>query len=150
MTPQNSYESDQENEQFIRSVKPSEFEHHHPRPRVLSKSTTKEASHQCRDGEESALQQSSGAATLLLENTRMPNHEAEGSREDTGRERLKRHRIEVGGRVWIPDRWGKEELLKDWIDCSVFDEAIMNSSIMSARAALIEEGRRAHSRRLKI
>jgi hypothetical protein len=39
--------------------------------------------------------------------------------EDAGvRERLKRHSVEVAGRVWIPDIWGQEELLKDWIDCS--------------------------------
>uniref|UniRef100_A0A803P644 Uncharacterized protein n=1 Tax=Cannabis sativa TaxID=3483 RepID=A0A803P644_CANSA len=37
-------------------------------------------------------------------------------KDDNGRERLKRHRIEMGGRVWIPDIWGQEDLLKDWID----------------------------------
>ncbi|KAJ1379816.1 protein BIC1-like [Sesbania bispinosa] len=41
--------------------------------------------------------------------------------EDSGRERLKRHRIEVAGRVWIPEIWGQEELLKDWIDSRTFD-----------------------------
>uniref|UniRef100_A0A5B7BNC6 Protein BIC1 n=1 Tax=Davidia involucrata TaxID=16924 RepID=A0A5B7BNC6_DAVIN len=70
--------------------------------------------------------------------------------EDTGRERLKRHRVEVAGRVWIPDLWGQEELLKDWIDCSVFDASLGNNNIMSARAALVEEGRRANSRGLRI
>ncbi|CAI0391859.1 unnamed protein product [Linum tenue] len=53
-----------------------------------------------------------------------------------GREKLKRHRVEVAGRVWIPETWGQEELLKDWIDCSAFDAAIVSNGIMSARDAL--------------
>uniref|UniRef100_M0ZS28 Protein BIC1 n=1 Tax=Solanum tuberosum TaxID=4113 RepID=M0ZS28_SOLTU len=66
--------------------------------------------------------------------------------EDSGRERLKRHRIEVAGHVWIPEIWGQEELLKDWIDCSAFDSKLMNNNnIMSARAALVEERRRTNS-----
>ncbi|KAA8516714.1 hypothetical protein F0562_016780 [Nyssa sinensis] len=70
--------------------------------------------------------------------------------EDTGRERLKRHRVEVAGRVWIPDLWGQEELLKDWIDCTAFDASLGNNNIMSARAALVEEGRRANASGLRI
>ncbi|KAI4364064.1 hypothetical protein MLD38_020203 [Melastoma candidum] len=62
-----------------------------------------------------------------------------------GRERLKRHRSEVAGRVWIPEIWGQEELLKDWVDCTVFDSSLVTSKIMSAKAALVEEGRRAPS-----
>ncbi|XVE75980.1 hypothetical protein DITRI_Ditri12bG0135700 [Diplodiscus trichospermus] len=65
--------------------------------------------------------------------------------EDNGRERLSKHRVEVAGRVWIPEIWGQEELLKDWIDCSAFDASLVPSGIMSARAALVEEGRRANS-----
>lgn len=61
--------------------------------------------------------------------------------EESGRERLKRHRVEMAGRVWIPDIWGHEDLLKDWIDCTVFDSALGNKTIMSARAALVQEGR---------
>ncbi|CAA2970510.1 Hypothetical predicted protein [Olea europaea subsp. europaea] len=70
--------------------------------------------------------------------------------EDSGRERLKRHRVEVAGRVWIPDMWGQEDLLKDWIDCTAFDASSMNNNIMSARASLVEEGRRTNSSRLRI
>ncbi|EEF33654.1 conserved hypothetical protein [Ricinus communis] len=70
--------------------------------------------------------------------------------DDCGRERLKRHRVEVAGRVWIPDIWGQEELLKDWIDCSAFDAPLLPNRIMSARTALVEEGRRATSGRLRI
>ncbi|TMW89747.1 hypothetical protein EJD97_016705 [Solanum chilense] len=66
--------------------------------------------------------------------------------DDSGRERLKRHRIEVAGHVWIPEIWGQEELLKDWIDCSAFDSKLNNNNnIMSARAALVEERRRNNS-----
>ncbi|XP_018855193.2 uncharacterized protein LOC109017364 [Juglans regia] len=70
--------------------------------------------------------------------------------EDSGRERLKRHRVEVAGRVWIPDIWGQEELLKDWIDCSAFDTSLVPAGIMQARAALVDEGRRANSSGLRI
>ncbi|XAR64677.1 hypothetical protein NMG60_11008450 [Bertholletia excelsa] len=71
--------------------------------------------------------------------------------EVNGRDRLKRHRNEVAGRVWIPDIWGQEELLKDWIDCTAFDNSLVSSSVMLARAALAEEGRiRANSSRLRI
>ncbi|XP_052173166.1 protein BIC1-like [Diospyros lotus] len=72
--------------------------------------------------------------------------------EVNGRERLKRHRVEVAGRVWIPDIWGQEELLKDWIDCTVFDASLVSSSILSARSALVQERgiRRATPSRLRI
>ncbi|KAI9090616.1 hypothetical protein K1719_028469 [Acacia pycnantha] len=62
--------------------------------------------------------------------------------DDCGRERLKRHRVEVAGRVWIPEMWGQEELLKDWINCSAFDAPFVPSRIMTARAALVQQGRR--------
>ncbi|CAK9188141.1 unnamed protein product [Ilex paraguariensis] len=68
--------------------------------------------------------------------------------EESGRERLKRHRVEVAGRVWIPEMWGQEELLKDWIDCTVFDASLGNNNLVSARAALVAEGR--NSGRLRI
>lgn len=70
--------------------------------------------------------------------------------EDNGRERLKRHRIEVAGRVWIPDIWGQEDMLKDWIDCSAFDSCLVSTNIMSARAALAREATRPSSARLRI
>ncbi|CAJ1969040.1 unnamed protein product [Sphenostylis stenocarpa] len=71
-------------------------------------------------------------------------------REDSGRERLKRHRVEVAGRVWIPDIWGQEDLLKNWIDCTEFDAPLVPSRIVMARTALVEEGRRATSGGLRI
>lgn len=75
---------------------------------------------------------------------------SEAVAEEGGRERLKRHRVDVAGRVWIPDRWGQEDLLKDWIDCSAFDASLVPNGIMSARQALAEEGRRANSSGLRI
>lgn len=70
--------------------------------------------------------------------------------EESGRERLKKHRVEVAGRVWIPDIWGQEEFLKDWVDCTTFDDTLFPTGIMSARSALVEEGRRGTSSRLRI
>ncbi|CAN0879514.1 Protein BIC1 [Linum grandiflorum] len=54
-----------------------------------------------------------------------------------GREKLKKHRKDVAGKVWIPETWGQEQLLKDWIDCSAFDASIMSAS--SARDALVQQ-----------
>ncbi|KAK4857374.1 hypothetical protein QYF36_027319 [Acer negundo] len=54
-----------------------------------------------------------------------------------GRERLKRHREEVAGHVLIPDKWGQEEMLKDWIDCSSFEALLAPNKIASARKALV-------------
>ncbi|XP_043687867.1 protein BIC1-like [Telopea speciosissima] len=71
--------------------------------------------------------------------------EEEVTAENSGRERLKKHRKEVAGSVWIPEIWGKEEFLKDWMDCSAFNASLVPSGIMSARAALIEEGQQPNS-----
>ncbi|KAJ0973418.1 hypothetical protein J5N97_021377 [Dioscorea zingiberensis] len=69
---------------------------------------------------------------------------------DTGRERLKRHRIEMAGRVWIPEIWGQESFLKDWIDCAAFDTSLVPKGLVSARDSLVEECRRANSGGLQI
>ncbi|CAA0385979.1 unnamed protein product [Arabidopsis thaliana] len=74
-----------------------------------------------------------------------PKQSQEEDRVDTGRERLKKHRREIAGRVWIPEIWGQEELLKDWIDCSTFDTCLVPAGISSARTALVDEARRAAS-----
>ncbi|GAB2227108.1 hypothetical protein Droror1_Dr00008916 [Drosera rotundifolia] len=66
---------------------------------------------------------------------------------ESGRERLKRHRGEVAGQVWIPDIWGQEDSLKD---CSGFDAALVPKGIMSARSALVEEARRASAGRIRV
>lgn len=64
-----------------------------------------------------------------------------------GGEWLKRHRVEVAGRALIPDIWGQEDFLKEWIDCSAFDASLVKNNIMSARDALVEERRRAANSR---
>lgn len=66
------------------------------------------------------------------------------------RERLKRHRDEVAGRVMIPDSWGQENFLTDWIEPSTFDALLAQKKISSAREALMAEARRAASQRLRI
>lgn len=86
---------------------------------------------------------------LAAAKNRMEERELEG--ENGGpRERLKRYRTEVAGHVWIPDLWGQEDLLMDWIDCSAFDTCLMPQGIISARASLIEEGRRASSGGIRV
>ncbi|XWS43420.1 hypothetical protein CRYUN_Cryun16bG0102100 [Craigia yunnanensis] len=102
------------------------------------------------NNEGSLLQGYQFSAPVVVEVTKEATRAEESLQEDNGRERLKRHRIEVEGRVWIPETWGQEELLKDWIDCSAFDSSLVPSGIMSARAALVEEGRRANSGRFRI
>ncbi|KAL5215206.1 hypothetical protein ABZP36_004358 [Zizania latifolia] len=70
--------------------------------------------------------------------------EQEASAEDddgqeSPRERLKRHRREMAGRVWVPDMWGQEKLLKDWVDCGVFDRPLVPPDLLTARRALVAE-----------
>lgn len=62
--------------------------------------------------------------------------------EECTRERLKKHRQEMAGRVWIPDMWGQECFLKDWKDCNVFDRSLVPKGLLSAREALVEECRK--------
>ncbi|KAG8059067.1 hypothetical protein GUJ93_ZPchr0002g26057 [Zizania palustris] len=62
--------------------------------------------------------------------------------EESARERLKRHRTEMAGRVRIPDMWGQERLLKDWVvDSAVFDRPLAATrGLLTARDALVAEG----------
>ncbi|KAL5716842.1 hypothetical protein ACHQM5_009958 [Ranunculus cassubicifolius] len=84
-------------------------------------------------------------ATTTKNVTGEPTAKASGLLELSGREKLKRHRMDMAGRVWIPDAWGQEEFLHSWTDCSAFDASLGRAKILSARAALMEEGRRVHS-----
>ncbi|CAD6261015.1 unnamed protein product [Miscanthus lutarioriparius] len=59
--------------------------------------------------------------------------------EYSTRERLKRHRREMAGRVWVPEMWGQEKLLKDWVDCAVFDRPMVPTGLLTARRALIAD-----------
>ncbi|KAE9600737.1 hypothetical protein Lalb_Chr14g0376051 [Lupinus albus] len=66
--------------------------------------------------------------------------------EESGRERLKRHREEVMGKVKIPKYWGQEKLLKEWVDYTTFDALFPpHTSIITARDALIADGRKART-----
>ncbi|XAR60137.1 hypothetical protein NMG60_11033389 [Bertholletia excelsa] len=69
---------------------------------------------------------------------------------ESQREKMERHWREVGGKVVVPDTWGQEQLLTQWMDCSFFDAMLAPEGIRSARAALISEGRKASSRRFGI
>lgn len=64
---------------------------------------------------------------------------AAGDDQESTRERLKRHRREMAGRVWVPEMWGQEKLLKDWVDCAVFDRPLVPTGLHKARRALIAE-----------
>ncbi|RLM73064.1 uncharacterized protein C2845_PM15G07560 [Panicum miliaceum] len=64
---------------------------------------------------------------------------ADDQEEMSTRERLKRHRREMAGRVWVPEMWGQEKLLKDWVDCAVFDRPLVPTGLLTARRALIAE-----------
>jgi hypothetical protein len=61
------------------------------------------------------------------------------AKEESTRERLKRHRREMAGRVWVPEIWGQETLLKDWLDCSAFDRPLVPAGLLTARRALVAE-----------
>ncbi|KAK8550791.1 hypothetical protein V6N13_119299 [Hibiscus sabdariffa] len=77
-------------------------------------------------------------------------HCSDGNEKDSGRESLKRHREEVAGRVTVPDKWGKEELLRDWMDYSSFDSLLAPTGLASARKALMAEGRSSSQRLMRI
>ncbi|CAI9097743.1 OLC1v1034224C1 [Oldenlandia corymbosa var. corymbosa] len=149
MATQSSSESDQEPVKLTARRKINESDH---RP---ADETIRETRNEVLEKHQSSLAGVVSPSRKENVRTKTEDHQAAGlpvttSEEVTGRERLKRHRVEVAGQVWIPEMWGQEGLLKDWIDCGVFDAAVVNTSIMSARAALVEEGRKAHSTRLRI
>lgn len=93
--------------------------------------------------------ESSDSSETSLSSKTSSDHHHHGVEDQTkeissGRERLKRHREEVAGRVLVPEKWGKEELMKDWIDYSSFDKLLVPNGIRSAREALMVDsaGRR--------
>lgn len=71
---------------------------------------------------------------------------------ESGRERLKRHREEVAREVVrVPDKWGKEQLMKDWIDFANSDALwAPHAIILAARDALIADATKSRSQRLRI
>ncbi|BAT92080.1 protein BIC1-like [Vigna umbellata] len=72
--------------------------------------------------------------------------------EETGREKLKRLREEVMmmEKVNIPEDWGQEQKLNDWVDYTMFNAFLApHSLIVSARDALIANACKAKSPRLR-
>ena len=86
-----------------------------------------------------ASEEETALNTVTADTTVVGGGDSVAAEEESGRERLRKHRLEMAGRVWIPDTWGQEDLLKDWIDCSAFDGSLVNNTILSARAALIQQ-----------
>ncbi|CAJ1956148.1 unnamed protein product [Sphenostylis stenocarpa] len=83
---------------------------------------------------------------------KVKDHEEGHSVEKTGREKLKRLREEVTmEKVNIPEDWGQEQKLKDWMDYTMFDAFFApHNLIVSARDALVANACKAKSRRLRI
>lgn len=63
-------------------------------------------------------------------------------KEHSGREKLKRHWTEVAGRVLVPEKWGQEGLLREWMDYSSFDALLAPKGLLSARQDLISQAKR--------
>ncbi|XP_039843604.1 protein BIC1-like isoform X3 [Panicum virgatum] len=79
-------------------------------------------------------------ALAAVEPEKKKQDRAAAGAEESARERLKRHRTEMAGRVRIPDMWGQERLLKDWVDCAVFDRPLAaTTGLLTARDALVAE-----------
>ncbi|KAH7283657.1 hypothetical protein KP509_34G018200 [Ceratopteris richardii] len=67
-----------------------------------------------------------------------------GAREGVGgcsRERLQRHRLQVAGKLRIPESWSGEARLREWADPADVDETPRPADILAARAALVSERR---------
>lgn len=85
-------------------------------------------------------QQAALLAPLPVSRRPAPSSVAAGEERESARERLKRHRTEMAGRVRIPEMWGQERLLKDWVDCAVFDRPLAATrGLLTARDALVAE-----------
>ncbi|OIW11356.1 hypothetical protein TanjilG_19612 [Lupinus angustifolius] len=104
------------------------------------------------------VEQNTSASITNLNNNKeeialqvLVEEESEVIAEDSERERLKKHRVEVAGRVWIPEIWGQENFLMDWIDCTTaFHVHLVPSKITTAQEALVEEGKKVNASGLSI
>ncbi|MCO5570543.1 hypothetical protein L7F22_024266 [Adiantum nelumboides] len=56
-----------------------------------------------------------------------------------GRQRLQLHRLQVSGKVSIPDKWGCEQQLQEWVSYGIVEDALRPAGLMSARTALVSE-----------
>ncbi|CAN1772099.1 Protein BIC1 [Linum perenne] len=114
------------------------FQTHDPNAAAAEEQQQDDTCSSCNGGQE-LVEESAAAAAASSRYRPLPDDD-EDEEDSCVREKLKRHRTEVAGRVWIPEIWGQEELLKDWTDCSAFDAALGSNGIMSARDALVRQG----------
>ncbi|MCO5585678.1 hypothetical protein L7F22_054752 [Adiantum nelumboides] len=56
-----------------------------------------------------------------------------------GRQRLQLHCLQVSGKVTIPDKWGCEQQLQEWVSYGIVEDALRPAGLMSARTALVSE-----------
>ncbi|CAN6228009.1 unnamed protein product [Urochloa humidicola] len=126
----------------------TEADHHDEAvaPAPASEQAASEASASASASEESPEQQKAAPPVAKTEEEveQPPEAAAAAAADDdqaaeSTRERLKRHRREMAGRVWVPEMWGQEKLLKDWVDCAVFDRPMVPAGLLTARRALIAE-----------
>lgn len=61
------------------------------------------------------------------------------------RERLRRLRLEIGGKVCIPDTWDHESSLQDWFNCTAFTVAYVPPGLASARESLAKDARQSRT-----
>ncbi|CAN6270294.1 unnamed protein product [Urochloa humidicola] len=111
----------------------------HPAPPASSEQAAAEVSASASASEESPEQQKAAPPVATEEVEVEQRSEADDQAAESTRERLKRHRREMAGRVWVPEMWGQEKLLKDWVDCAVFDRPMVPAGLLTARRALIAE-----------
>lgn len=95
-------------------------------------------------GQDSKLSNTPSPAVTQL----MPNNSIQQQEEYSGREKIFRHWTEVAESVCIPEKWGQEPFLKDWMDNSLFDALLAPKGAVSAREALIGERKQEGTRHL--
>ncbi|XP_014497556.1 protein BIC1 [Vigna radiata var. radiata] len=93
-----------------------------------------------------------GKPNEIIKNSTQDDKLKEVRVEETGREKLKRLREEVMmmEKVNIPEDWGQEQKLNDWVDYTMFNAFLApHSLIVSARDALIANACKPKSPRLR-
>uniref|UniRef100_A0ACD5UQB1 Uncharacterized protein n=1 Tax=Avena sativa TaxID=4498 RepID=A0ACD5UQB1_AVESA len=106
--------------------------------RPVAAETTSSDHHEAVEASEQAARMSTSMEEREEEQKLLSPTAKEEEAEST-RDRLKRHRREMAGRVWVPEMWGQEKLLKDWLDCSAFDRPLVPAGLLTARRALVAE-----------
>uniref|UniRef100_A0ACD5U9Y5 Uncharacterized protein n=1 Tax=Avena sativa TaxID=4498 RepID=A0ACD5U9Y5_AVESA len=107
--------------------------------RPVAAETTSSDHHEAVEASEQAARMSTTTSKEREEEQKLLSPTAKEEEAETTRDRLKRHRREMAGRVWVPEMWGQEKLLKDWLDCSAFDRPLVPAGLLTARRALVAE-----------